>query len=103
MTEGNVMAFDARSDTQKVVWECKAGLGYEIAPSAITQKGDLVYIPTTSGIVYAIDRKEKRVAWKYMVGEALVNHILPIRGNRLLVTTLEGRVVCLEYLTKHPF
>jgi len=103
MTEGNVMAFDARSDTQKVVWECKAGLGYEIAPSAITQKGDLVYIPTTSGIVYAIDRKENRVAWKYMVGEALVNHILPIRGNRLLVTTLEGRVVCLEYLTKHPF
>lgn len=97
MTEGNVMAFDAKSDTQKVVWECRAGLGYEIAPSPLTQKGDLVFVPTTSGRIVAVDRKKNQVAWNFQAGEALVNHILPLKNNRLLVTTFEGRVACLKY------
>ncbi len=97
MTEGNVMAFDAKSDTQKVVWECRAGLGYEIAPSPLTQKGDLVFVPTTSGRIVAVDRKKNQVAWNFQAGEALVNLILPVKSNRLLVTTFEGRVACLKY------
>lgn len=97
MTEGNVMAFDAKSDTQKVEWECRAGLGYEIAPSPLTQKGDLVFVPTTSGRIVAVDRKKNQVAWNFQAGEALVNHILPVKNNRLLVTTFEGRVACLKY------
>ncbi len=97
MTEGNVLALETRCDSQKVVWECEAGLGYEIAPSPVTQKGDLLFVPTTSGVIYAIDRKENRVVWKYQAGEALINHILPVGGRRLLVTTFDGKVVCLRY------
>lgn len=97
MTEGNVMAFDTRCDSQKVVWECAAGLGYEIAPSPVTQKGDLVFVPTTSGFIYAINRKENRVAWEFGISEALINHILPVAGNRLLITTFDGKVSCLAY------
>ena len=97
MTEGNVMAFDTRCDSQKVVWECAAQLGYEIAPSPVTQEGDLVFVPTTSGFIYAIDRKDNRVVWKYGVSEALINHILPVGKRRLLVTTLDGKVCCLGY------
>ena len=37
MTEGNVDAFDTSSGEQKLTWECKAGLGYEIAPSPIVR------------------------------------------------------------------
>ena len=92
-----VLALETRCDSQKVVWECEAGLGYEIAPSPVTQKGDLLFVPTTSGVIYAIDRKENRVVWKYQAGEALINHILPVGGRRLLVTTFDGKVVCLRY------
>ncbi len=97
MTEGNVMAFHTRCDSQSVVWTCEAELGYEIAPSPVIRKGNLLFVPTTGGILCAIDRKQNRVAWKYPVSEALINPVLPVGRNRLLVTTFDGKVACLQY------
>lgn len=97
MTEGNVMAFETKTDSQKVAWESLANLGYEIAPSPITEDRDLIFVPTTSGLLVAINRNTKKVEWKYPVSEALVNHALPIGKRQLLVTTLDGIVACLKY------
>jgi outer membrane protein assembly factor BamB/Icc-related predicted phosphoesterase len=97
MTEGNVMAFETKADSQKAAWKCLAALGYEIAPSPITEDRKLIFVPTTSGVVVAINRKTKKVEWKVPVSEALVNHALPIGKRRLLVTTFDGIVCCLKY------
>lgn len=97
MTEGNVMAFDTKADSQTVVWSCEAGLGYEIAPSPVTTDGRLLFVPTTTGLVHAIDVKTHQTVWKYQVSEALVNHILPFGKKQILVTTLDGKVACLAY------
>ncbi len=97
MTEGNVDAFFTKSGSQQLAWECKANLGYEIAPSPITEKGNLVFIPTTSGFIYAINKVTSQVEWKFRVSEALVNYILPFGDKQLLVTTLDGKVACLAY------
>jgi outer membrane protein assembly factor BamB/predicted MPP superfamily phosphohydrolase len=97
MTEGNVDAFSTRSDTLQLVWECKAGLGYEIAPSPITENRKLVFIPTANGLIYAINKRNHQVESICKVSDALVNHILPISGHRVLVTTFDGKVACLKY------
>ena len=97
MTEGNVMAFDTKADSQAVVWNCAAGLGYEIAPSPVTTDGRLLFVPTTSGVIHVIDVKTHQTVWKYQVSEALVNHILPFGKKQILVTTLDGKVACLAY------
>lgn len=97
MNEGNVDAFYTDADGQKLAWECKAELGYEIAPSPITEYGDLVFVPTTSGIVCAIDKRTHQVAWKHKLSNALINLILPVDSSHVLVTTLDGKVVCLSY------
>ena len=96
MTEGNVDAFYTSSDTLQLAWECKAGLGYEIAPSPITENKRYIFIPTTSGKIVAIDRKTHQVAWNAQVSEALINQILPVSGHQVLVTTLDGKVMCLK-------
>jgi outer membrane protein assembly factor BamB len=96
MTEGNVDAFYTWAGSQELAWECKAGLGYEIAPSPITEKNDLVFVPTTSGIIYSINKQDHQVAWKYKLSDALINYILPINKNRILVTTFDGKVACLD-------
>jgi len=98
MTEGNVNAFYTHSDTLRLAWECKAGLGYEIAPSPITESRKYVFIPTTSGKIVAIDRKTHQVAWTVRVSEALVNHILPVYRQQILVTTLDGKVTCIKVM-----
>jgi outer membrane protein assembly factor BamB len=97
MTEGNVDAFYAKPDSQMIAWECKTGLGYEIAPSPITEKDNLIFVPTTSGIIYAINRKNHQVEWKYKVSNALINYVLPVSRQRILVTAFDGKVACLEY------
>jgi glucose dehydrogenase len=91
------MAFETKADSQKVAWKCLAGLRYEIAPSPITEDRELIFIPTTSGVLVAINRNTKEVAWKFPVSETLVNHALPIGKRLLLVTTLDGIVACLKY------
>ena len=97
MYEGNVYAFYTSADEQKLAWECEAELGYEIGPSPITEAGNLVFFPTTEGIVCAVDKTRHKVAWKYKLSNALVNYILPIADRRVLVSLLDGKIVCLKY------
>lgn len=97
MHEGNVDAFYTSPNEQKLAWECPAELGYEIAPSPISEAGNLVFVPTTEGIVCAIDKTTHQVAWKYKASNALVNHILPIGKRQILVSLLDGKIVCLKY------
>jgi outer membrane protein assembly factor BamB/Icc-related predicted phosphoesterase len=97
MTEGNFLAFSTSAKEQSLVWDCPADLGYEIAPSPITENEKLIFVPTTNGTVVAIDKITHQVAWKYKLSNALINAIQPVGENRILVTILDGRVACLEF------
>ncbi len=96
MNEGNIDAFYTTFNEQKLAWECKADLGYEIAPSPIVESGNLIFVPTTAGIVVAIDKKTEQVVWRYKVCNALINAILPVGKRKIVVSTLDGKV---EYLS----
>lgn len=97
MNEGNVDAFYTNTKEQKLAWECPADLGYEIAPSPITEANGYLFVPTTNGIVCAINKNTHQVAWKYKISNALINHILPVSDRQLLVSVLDGKIVCLQY------
>lgn len=97
MKEGNFLAFSTSANEQALVWECEAGLGYEIAPSPITENKKLIFVPTTGGTVVAIDKKSHQVAWKYKLSNALINAIQPVGENEVLVTVLDGRVACIQF------
>jgi len=97
MTGGNVDAFYTKADKQEPAWESKADLGYEIAPSPITEHGNLVFVPTATGMICAIDKQTHQVAWKHKLSNALVNMILPVGNSQILVTTLDGKISCLTY------
>ncbi len=97
MTEGNVLAFYSRTDQQTLAWDCHADLAYEIAPSPITENKRLIFVPTTSGIVVAIDKNTHSVAWKYKISNALINVIQPVGEHHVLITEMGGRVVCMKF------
>ncbi len=97
MFEGNIDAFYTRADKQELAWECPAELGYEISPSPITEFGNLIFVPTSSGIICAIDKTTHAVVWKHKVSDALINHILPFNNNQILVSSFDGKITCLKY------
>lgn len=97
MNEGNVDAFYTNTNEQTLAWECHAGIGYEIAPSPITESGKIVFVPTTAGIICAIDKTSHQIIWKHKVSNALINYVLPIGQNKVLVSVLDGKITCLTY------
>jgi len=97
VTEGNIDAFDTYSDRQKLLWECKTDLGYEIAPSPIAESGKYLFVPTASGVVIAISKETHQVAWKHKISNALINSVLPVGNHKLLVSVQDGEVVYLSF------
>jgi outer membrane protein assembly factor BamB len=97
MTEGHVLAFETAASEQKLAWDCPADLGYEIGPSPIVENGDLIFVSTCNGVVVAISKTTHEVAWKYKLSNALINAVTPLGLNQILVTSLDGRVACLQF------
>ena len=97
MDEGNVDAYYTAPQEQQLAWECQADLGYEISPSPITESENIVFVPTTNGIICAINKQNHQIIWKHKVSNALINYILPLENRQLLVSVFDGKLLCLEY------
>ena len=80
-------------------WEVHPGFGYEIAPtpSACSADGRFVFVPTDKGNLFCLNAEDGSVAWKHKISVALLNSIVPLPGNQLLVSTMDGVVTLLQY------
>lgn len=97
VTEGKIIGFDTSVNEQKPVWECNAELGYEISPTPIIEKNGIVFAATTNGQIIAIEKKSEKVKWKYKISNTLINSIQPISKSELIVTTFDGKIVCIKH------
>jgi len=94
--QGAVIAFNTHSADQEVVWKSPVALGYEICPSPINEYRDVVYVPTQSGVVYALSAKDGSLKWMHKFSNCLVNTVQPVNERTLIATAADGKVVCLE-------
>jgi outer membrane protein assembly factor BamB/predicted phosphodiesterase len=97
MKEGNFCAFRSDTTAQYLAWQTITGAGYEIAPTPIVEHEGVIFMPTTAGIVYAVDKRTHRIAWVHKLSNALVTGICPAGKAGVLVTTLDGTVACITY------
>lgn len=88
------------SDVMQEAWAVNCGYGYEISPSPITEHQGLVFVPTDEGVLYAIDRKTRKVAWAHKLSNAMVNRVFPLRDGQVLATTMDGKVAKLSFKPK---
>jgi outer membrane protein assembly factor BamB len=71
------------------------GFGYEHVPSMLVEKSGKVFFGTRNGVVYAIDPLEKKIEWAHKIDNSMVNTVNVIQADRLLVATMDGKVVML--------
>ncbi len=95
--DGFVIGVSTSANEMEIPWRSNTDLNYEIAPTAIVEIDDVVYVPSNSGIVTALDRKDGAVIWKHKISNALITNITPISKNKIIVTTMDGKVTCLVY------
>jgi outer membrane protein assembly factor BamB len=94
--QGYVLAFNAKSTEQQLLWKSPVALGYEICPSPILEHRNTVYVPTQSGAIYALSATDGTLQWRHKFSNCLVNTIQPVNENMVIASAADGRVICLE-------
>jgi outer membrane protein assembly factor BamB/predicted MPP superfamily phosphohydrolase len=97
MKEGNLAAFFTNEPTQKLAWICQTGMGYEIAPSPVVENEHLIFMPTQTGVICAINKKTHQLIWKHKLSDSIINNIFILSQNSILLTTMDGTVACLKF------
>lgn len=95
--DGFVIGVSTDADEMEIPWISNTQLNYEIAPTAIVEMDNVVYVPSNSGVVTAVNRADGAVIWKHKISNALVTNISAIAKNKIIVTNMDGKVTCLEY------
>jgi len=95
--EGNIYGISTLADTMQPAWKSEVSLGYEICPTAIVEKNNIVFVPTQSGVVVALDRASGKVLWKHKTSNGLVTNLLPLENSQVLVTTMDGKISLLKF------
>lgn len=96
--DGKVFGASTLGDEYRETWQSSLQLPYEISPTAITESGGLVFVPSHSGLVSALSRKDGEVIWQYKTSNSLVNTIQPIRAGQVVVSTMDGKITKLVYI-----
>jgi len=94
--EGVLIGVSTSADSLQIDWRSPVQLGYELSPTRLLEKDGVIYVPTHSGMVWAVDRKEGRLLWRYKTSNCMVNGILPLDRQRVLVSTMDGKLTCLK-------
>jgi outer membrane protein assembly factor BamB/predicted phosphodiesterase len=95
--DGKVFGVSTSSKDFEIIWNSSLALPYEISPTAISTAKDLVFIPSNSGLASALDKDNGDVIWQYKTSNTLINTLQPYQKNKVLVSTMDGKITCLKY------
>jgi outer membrane protein assembly factor BamB/predicted MPP superfamily phosphohydrolase len=93
--EGRVIGVSTSAPSLQVDWQSPVQLGYELAPTALQEKDNVILVPTHSGTVWALARKDGRLLWRYKTSNCMVNGILPLGDRRYVISTMDGQLTCI--------
>jgi FOG: WD40-like repeat len=95
--DGQVLGVSTTADSMQIDWKSALQLPYELTPSAISAADGKVFVPSHAGLVSGLDAANGDVVWQYKVSNAMINPMLSLKGNRIVASAMDGKVVCLQY------
>jgi len=98
--DGQLFGVSTKADSMQIDWKSELQLPYELTPSAIVESGGIVYVPSHSGLASAVERKSGKVLWQYKSSNSLLNPVMPLDKNKVVLSTMDGKITCIEYSKK---
>jgi len=95
--DGQLHGISSTADTMQLAWKSNLQLPYELSPSAIVEKENVIYVPSHSGLASAIDRQSGKVLWQYKISNSLLNPLMPVGKNKVIVSSMDGTITCLSF------
>ncbi len=93
-----LVAFATGREAQKAAWKLHTGYGYEHSPSMLTEKDGNIFFGTRNGVVYAVDKDQKKIDWAYKIDNSMVNTLNVIDKKNIIASTMDGKVILLQIL-----
>jgi outer membrane protein assembly factor BamB len=90
------VAYATSREKQSTAWRMNCGFGYEHVPSMMIEKNGQVFFGTKNGVVYSIDPVKQELSWAHKIDNSMVNTVNVMDKNRLIVSTMDGKIVLLE-------
>lgn len=90
--DGNLYGVSTESDFMDISWKSTLQLPYEISPTNIEAKGNLIIVPSNSGLLSAVNAKSGAVVWQYKISNAMINPVY-IYKKGVVVSTMDGKIV----------
>ena len=80
-------------------WVADNHAGYDIAPTALSERDGVLYIPTDKGNIIALRASDGAFLWAHKLSIALVNplrHLVFARKNAILASAMDGTVALMS-------
>ena len=100
--EGVLIGVSTTASDLQIAWQSPVQLGYEICPSPLLESSGVLYAATQSGTVWAIDARDGKLLWRYKVSNCMVNGVLPLGGQKFLISTMDGKLTCVQADVRIP-
>ena len=94
--QDTIVAYKTGFEKQSATWKLHAGFGYEHVPSMLIENEGLVFFGTKSGVVYCMNPTERKIVWMHKIDNSMVNTVRVISKNKLVVSTMDGKLVFLD-------
>lgn len=95
-TDGKLVAISTSEDEMKAVFNTNLQLGYDICAAPIVESAGIIYVPSNSGVVCAVERKTGKLLWKHKVSNCNITSIMSLDNYRIIVSTEDGKITCLQ-------
>ncbi len=95
--DGDLLGVSSTGEKMDVIWRSKLKLPYELTPSAIKTNRKLVFVPSHSGLLSAVDAKTGAVIWQYKISNGMVNPVATHGNNEVVASTMDGKIVSLRF------
>lgn len=95
--DGQLLGYSTEADHMELVWTSQLQLPYELAPSAIEAREGLVFVPSHSGLLSAVDAHSGQVRWQSKLSNGMINPLKVLPGKRIAVSTMDGVIELIKY------
>lgn len=94
--EDSVVCFSAVSDKPQKLWATYVGYGYELMPSMLVEKENVVFGSTMRGEIFALEADTGKLLWRHKKSNSLINTVVPLSSTECLYTGSAGMVGVLK-------
>lgn len=95
--DGDLLGVSTEADKMEIAWKSNLKLPYELTPSAINVNNKVVFVPSHSGLISAVNAKSGAVVWQYKISNGMVNPTLVLGNHGLVCSTMDGKIVKLKF------